>query len=127
MTWKLNRLQEQKIIELMLEGGISGKDAREMTSAAIKLSKECRINIFLVDASKLEAAPDTFSLYDLPNTLYLHDDLERDSRIAVVVSRLPQVQKDLKFYETTCMNQGWNVNLFSDREQAILWLTGGVI
>jgi hypothetical protein len=51
-------------------------------------------------------------------------DADRGARAALILPPSGTAEeKDARFYETVCRNWGWNVNVFSDRNQAIRWLT----
>ena len=54
---------------------------------------------------------------------YVADGLERLSRVALVYPRSPKAKEAARFYETACINRGWNVRLFPERDDAIEWLT----
>ena len=48
----------------------------------------------------------------------------RNNKLALVVPKGGRMWEDADFYATTCRNQGWQVALFSQRKEAIDWLTG---
>lgn len=122
MSWTLNCISDPGIVEVVFQGSVTGQAARQATSDAIGLAKAREIMDFLVDASGVEAAPDLSSLLDLPNKQYDAAGLSRLARIAIVSPRLSQARKDVQFYETACLNRGWNARLLSSRDEALRWL-----
>ena len=46
----------------------------------------------------------------------------RDSREAIVVPQLDAAAKDVRFWETTCRNRGFNVRVFQTMADASAWL-----
>lgn len=69
-----------------------------------------------------EAAMDmnTVEIYKLPQML-ISSGLNPNWRRALVVP--PAFLQDFKFYETAAYNQGYSVKVFTDRADALKWLT----
>jgi hypothetical protein len=124
MAWTLEHSSKLRVIELVCTGRTTGLDLREATSKAIALGKEQGSSMFLVDATEIELTASTFDLYDLPGRQYPAENLARQSHVAVVLPKRPKERKDAEFYETACVNRGWLVKLFPNRDEGIEWLTG---
>lgn len=124
MKWTLNYNGALSIVEVVYTGRNTGQDLRESTSEAIALSKTQGCLKFFVDATDIELGATLFDLYDLPATQYKSENLDRRSRAALVLPKLPKEQEDAKFYEIACSNQGWKVKSFLTRDEAIDWLKG---
>jgi hypothetical protein len=78
----------------------------------------------LVDATEIELTASTFDLYDLPAHQYVVDGIDHRTGVAVVQPKSRKEQEAAQFYETACVNRGWRVRLFPNRDEAIKWLMG---
>jgi hypothetical protein len=58
----------------------------------------------------------------LPEQKYAADKLDRKSRIAVLMPKDAAARKELQFYETVCLNRGWQVKIFNTKQEALAWL-----
>lgn len=123
MAYTLEYNHELRIVELVYTGRFTAQESKESTSKAIALGKVHDDADALVDATEVELAVSIVDLLDLPARQYVAEDMNRRIRVAVVSPRLPKDIRDAKFYETACLNRGWNVRLFPDRDDAIEWLT----
>lgn len=124
MTWTLDCNSQLRIIELVYTGRTSGMDLQESTSKAIAMGKEKGCLMFFVDATEIVVSGSIFDLLDLPARQYPAANLYHQGRIAVVLPKRPKEQEDARFYETACVNRGWAVKLFPNRDEGIEWLTG---
>ena len=123
MAYTLKYNRTLGIVELAYTGRYTAQESRESTAKAIALGKEHGDADALVDATEAEVAVSIIDLLDLPDRQYVAQGMNRRIRLAVVSPRLPKDHKDAKFYETACLNRGWNVRLFTSRDDAIEWLT----
>ena len=64
----------------------------------------------------------TFSVFQLPNQLYAEEGASHGIRIAVVVPADPAIRDLAKFYESACLNRGWQVCVLESRDAAMAWL-----
>jgi hypothetical protein len=124
MAYTLRFNPTLRIVELVFTGRYTAQVSRESTSKAIALGKEHGDVDALVDASKAELAVSLFDLLDLPARQYDRESMNRRIRVAVVPPSLPNDLELAQFYETACLNRGWQVQLFPNRKDAIEWLTG---
>jgi hypothetical protein len=123
MAYTLDYNRTLKIVELVYTGPYTAAESRESTSRAIALGKEHGDANALVDATEAELAISIVDLLDLPDTQYNAQDMSRKIRVAVLPPRKPESEEDARFYETACLNRGWQVRLFTSRDDAIEWLT----
>jgi hypothetical protein len=77
------------------------------------------------DGSAAELEAFIYELYDLPKQ-YAEEELNRRSRVAVILPASEKAREALRFYETASRNCGWDVQTFSERQGAIDWLTGDI-
>jgi len=123
MTWTIEYNSNLRIIDLVIAGSLTGLDMKEVTSKLITLGKNQGVALFLVDTTDLELAPSLSRIIDLPDKQYEEEGLDRRIRLALVLPRSPKAKEAALFYETACVNRGWNVKTFPNREEAIEWLT----
>jgi hypothetical protein len=89
----------------------------------IALAKETNSNRFLTDATQANLKVSVLGLYDLPE-LYQDHDLRRPVFIAVLTPTSEAGKRLIDFYETVCLNRGWTVGIFGERQEALDWLLG---
>ena len=123
MTWRLEFNSTLRIIDLVYVGHVTGPEMKEATTKAIALGKEKGILEVLVDGMEVDLGPSTTDLFELPDKQYPAEGKSRQSRIALVLPKSPELIKAARFYETACLNRGWCVQLFPNRDEAIQWLT----
>jgi hypothetical protein len=87
----------------------------------IALAKENNSNLFLSDCTQATFDVSTIAVLNLPE-FYKDQGLSRPVRIAIL-SPMSKAGKELvRFYETVCLNRGWIVNVFKERQEALDWL-----
>jgi len=123
MAYTLKFNPTLKIVELVFTGRLTAQESREATSEAIALGKKYGDADALVDAMDIELDVSILDLVDLPDRLYVEEDMSRRIRVAVVSPRPPKKEGNVRFYETSCLNRGWQVRLWPNRDDAIEWLT----
>lgn len=112
-----------QIVEVEYAGSITARDLRDSTSKCITLEKEKGIDKFLFDTTRMQFDATLFDIFDLPTKQYIKEGADRSARVAVIHSNTDKEKKAVRFYETTCRNRGWQVGAFSDRQNAMDWLT----
>ena len=123
MTWAIEYDDDLQIVVLTYSGKTTGEDIKEAAAARIAMGKEKGVNKFLIDAGKVETeASATLSIYEVPEDLYLRQEANRKSRIAVIRPESSVSREMVEFYETACLNLGWLVKVFQDRDNAVEWL-----
>jgi hypothetical protein len=89
--------------------------------ATLALASERKANRYLGDCTGLEhggSASDTYALTRFYETL----PIDRLSKEAIVLPAAEDAERDMRFYETTARNRGFNVRVFRSRQAAIRWL-----
>ena len=123
MSWTIDYNHTLGIIEIVYVGFTSRLDIQEVTSKAIAMTEKEETLDVLIDAVEMDPAPSVIDIYKLPAEQYVSEGLSHQIRIALVEPNLPQAKEAARFYETVCVNRGWSVQLFSHRDEAIIWLT----
>ena len=123
MPYEVEYNSELGIVEFTFTGSVTGEEFGRATIEGIDLAKAKDTKLFLIDDSDLQDAGSVIDLYNLPR-LYEKLGLERGSRGAVVLpTASSKAAEDARFHETVCLNRGWQVKVFTDRQEAIDWLT----
>ena len=124
MAWSSNFNAELGIIETTFRGPTTAADFRKNTTAALALAKQAGTTRHLIDSSELIFAASLADLFQLPASQYEREQADRRSRIAILSPRDEKAREATHFYQTACVNRGWTVKLFADRQAAIGWLRG---
>lgn len=112
-----------RIVQVKYVGRVTGDEFRKTTIEVLDLAKANNTNLFLIDDSELENVASIFDLYELPK-LYRELGADGDSKAALIMPSVDTAAaEDVRFYETVCLNRGWQVKAFSERQEAINWLT----
>ena len=123
MPGTVEYVSELGIVKLTYVGKVTADEFREGAVRALDLSRENNTRLFLVDDSKWEGGTSVFDLYELP-TLFTELGFKRDSKGALILPPSGTAESnDAHFFETTFINKGWQAKVFTDRQEAISWLT----
>lgn len=109
------------VIEVIFKGGTTAGDLVKITSECISIGDETHTAKFLVDTSDIELAASSLDIINLPNQ-YAAEHINRFTRIALIQPTSAASRESVHFYETVCVNRGWFVKIFTDRQSAMDWL-----
>lgn len=121
MAWAANYNHDQNLVELIYKGTVSPADLHEALLAAAKLARENNSILFLADCTDMEGGHSVIDLYGLIS-LYESVGLQLKMKEALLLPSMKSPKEDVKFYETACLNKGFNVKVFSQKEKALIWL-----
>ena len=119
MPWSLSQPEEHPWVELVYHGVVP---LHELVEAFEALMGLCRgRTLFLADCTRLEGQP---SPVDLLRLIERFDTTSqgRQFREAILVPK-GQAADAVRFYETACLNRGFQVRVFEQRGDAEAWLT----
>jgi len=123
MPWSLEYLENLQIVELTISGRVSGDELKEAATARIALGQEEGVHKYIINARHIDAPESaTPEVYDIPTKMYAEKNLSRASQIAVIAPLSSESMWVTGFYEDICVNRGWRVRTFLDRDLAIDWL-----
>ncbi|MBN1826432.1 MAG: STAS/SEC14 domain-containing protein [Candidatus Eisenbacteria bacterium] len=123
MTWTVECNEELGIIILTYSGVTTGEEIKKAAVARIDLGKKKGVTKFLIDTRTVKTDESaTFDIYDVPNKIYPSKGDLHESRIAILEPESSTSTKMVQFFESVCVNRGWMVKIFQDRESAIRWL-----
>ena len=112
---------ELGIVEAVFSGIVTAEEVRAETAECLVLSRENKTSMFLTDLREADLRLTTVDIVTLPD-LYSSIGSRRPVRMAVMPPPHEKGRKDVAFYETVCINQGWTAKVFSERREAIDWL-----
>jgi hypothetical protein len=121
MPWKTNLVQNPGYIEVTYTGKVTPEELYLALENAVLLSRESNIILFLADLTEMIGGHSVFDLYGV---ISIYETLNMDAKAkeAIVMTSLQDTVDEIKFYETTCKNRGFNVRVFKLKEEAISWL-----
>ena len=123
MSWSVEHNAEIGVVQCTYIGRVTAEEFKKSTIQAIDLAKNHDTNLFLLDDSKWEGGASLVGIFELTD-LYLELKVDRRSRAALILPLSgAALEADARFYETVCLNRGWQVKVFPERQEAINWLT----
>ncbi|MFA6979105.1 MAG: hypothetical protein WC209_07240 [Ignavibacteriaceae bacterium] len=122
MSWDIKLITEPKIIKLIYSGTVTPDQLKEALTSCVTLAKKENILRFIADTIPLV---DGHSVFDLYAVIQLYETIGFDQRMkeAVIVQVDSPALEVASFYETACLNRGYNVKIFSNESEAITWLS----
>jgi hypothetical protein len=121
MTLKIKYNTEYGIVESVLSNHVTHEELIMETTQCIALAKENNSNLFLSDASNAIIKTSIINALSLED-IHVKEKLKRNSRIALIRPVSKESNEFVSFYETACINRGWDVKIFTDRQSALDWL-----
>jgi hypothetical protein len=123
MPWSIEYIEDLQIVELTISGRVSGDELKEAAAARIALGQEKSADKYIIDVTHIDAPESaTPEVYDITTRMYAEKNLSRASQIAVIAPISSESMWVTGFYEDICVNRGWRVHTFLDRDLAIDWL-----
>ena len=120
MEWKIDINEEDKYIEVITSGIANKEDSLNMAKAISHTMKTNRITKALIDHRNLVSVTgDTTDIYNRPKLFKIIGLILR-VKIAEVIK--PEHIEHFKFFETVCVNRGYRISVFQDKEKALSWL-----
>lgn len=121
MPWKTNVLESPKCVEIAYIGNVTPEELYMALKNSVLLSRENNTILFLSDCTDMIGGHSVVDLYGLIG-MFDNLDLSPDSKEAIIMKSLQSSIQEIKFYETACKNRGFNVKIFTGREDAVAWL-----
>jgi len=123
MAWNIKYNCDHKIIEITYSGIVSPSELNDALAAAMSLSqKECTL-LVLADCTDIAGGHSVTDLFFLIS-LYEKHGL-RGMKEALILPALKSSIDQVLFYETACLNRGFNVKILRNSQEAIAWLKEG--
>ena len=121
MPYKIHIHTEREFIEVVYSGPVTPDEVLEVDSKTIKLERKNVPNLYLSDFLNANLTFSILDLYNKPST-WTKRGFNPLNKLAIISTNFGKQWEDLKFFETTSLNQGLNVKIFSNREDALDWL-----
>lgn len=121
MPTHISRDADSRIIEVSLVDRVSGQELHDVAVQNIQLIEETGEMRNLIDATQLSETGTILDIYLLPGR-YKEKNLDRRARFAVVLPDGHHLEHLAEFYETVCVNRGWQARRFSSHSAALTWL-----
>ncbi|MBN1472448.1 MAG: hypothetical protein JW925_11760 [Syntrophaceae bacterium] len=120
MEWDIVINDEHKCIEVVTRG-IADKDSSlVLAKDVINKLNATQFKKVLVDHRNLEKAiGKIIDIYERPK-LYKEHGVKLGTKLALIIK--PEHSEVYEFLETVCVNQGFLVSIFQDKEKALAWL-----
>ena len=109
---------DEDYIEIKVTGYLDKHLMEQGGLLIIETSKKHSCSRFLNDMRDVEGEISTIAIHKTPE-VQIKQGFDRTSKRAVIYSSHAE---DFKFYETSARNQGINVQVFSDYDEAKRWL-----
>lgn len=113
-------LEEKDIVVIRTSGSYELEAEIETLKKVISKLNEHNCNRCIFDHRATSVIARTMGSYNRPE-LYWDLGLKHSVKMAIV---LRELNNDLRFYETVCVNRGWRVKIFNDYDAAVDWLAG---
>lgn len=123
MAWTVEYNKHLRIIEVVLQGNVTGPEIRAAATRANELHKQMNVLDAVIDATDVQIPPPIIDIYELPAKQFIAEGLNRRVRMALVNPRSLVAREAAHFYETACINMGWQVKSFPTQDKAVAWLT----
>ena len=123
MPWTFGYNRAMGYVEIVYYGFTTAADLQESTSRCIAVEHELGVNRFLVDATDMELDATLEDVHDIPDKQYVRENADRHGRVAAILSDSPYERDAIECYRDTCRDQGWQVEAFKLRQEAVDWLT----
>ena len=121
MPWTVEYLAEKELTLSVAIGEILDEDGRALVVEIVRLLKQHRSNLVLVDCSAVVTKASLPGLYRLPDYATALG-APWNIRLAVVIPRTRFRIETFHFFELVFRNAGYDVHLFDERDVAEEWL-----
>lgn len=122
MAWRVSYDDSNRCVVYVFIGKNTGSDFHNATSCGIATGKEYQTDHYLVDLQEVDVRASLVDILDMPKKQYEDEQLQRCSRIAVILPKSEKSRAEARFYETASINRGWRVKCFETRSAALNWL-----
>ena len=121
MRWEIEILKKEGIVSSKYSGKINYDQLIQKVSESISNGKKKGINTYLIDNRNLKSDLSVTDIYNL-SRVFIEKGIYSFNKIAVIYNTKTIKNEDLSFFETVFQNQGLNLQLFTNKNQALEWL-----
>lgn len=121
MPFKIEILQEPERIEVAYYGKVTEEELRLAIKEFMDKKGGSKYLLVLTDCLGITTSPSVLDVYERIN-MYEKLGIDTKTKEAILIPSDQVVVENVKFYETACLNRGYNVRIFENRQEAIDWL-----
>ncbi|HMQ78438.1 MAG TPA: STAS/SEC14 domain-containing protein [Ignavibacteria bacterium] len=121
MPFKINTATNPDRIEVTYSGVVSDEEFRRAIAEFIEFNSRKKCLLVLTDLREMTVTPSILNVYDSIN-MFEKMGIDNRTSEALILPENKFIEKNIKFYENACLNRGYNVRIFYNREDAIAWL-----
>jgi hypothetical protein len=120
MKWEIVIHDKDNYIEVTTSGIADGDGSLNMAKAIAQIMRSNRINKALIDHRNIESViGSTMDVYHRPKIFRLIGAI-LGIKIAEIIK--PEHMEHFRFFETVCLNLGYQLSVFQDKDKALVWL-----
>lgn len=121
MPYTIDYLKDERIVLITNLGEFTHDDFLKQAQETYEVGLLNHCSLFLVDCTSMIARASTLKIFSTPD-MYEKMNAPRTNKVALIAPTDQDTKTDLKFYETVCVNRGWPIKMFADRDSAVRWL-----
>ena len=120
MEWDIVINEEHQYCEVITRGVADKDSSLNMVKSIINEMKSKNIKKVLIDHRNLERVVGSImEIYERPKLI---KDSGADLGVKIALIIKPEHLEHFRFFETVCINQGFLISIFQDKEKAMSWL-----
>ena len=120
MEWNLVIHDEDGYLEVVTGGMVDGDGTIDMAKAIAQTMKSHRLTKALIDHRNVVGViGGTSAIYTRPK-MFRFIGLTLGIKIAEIIR--PEHEGHFRFFESVCLNQGYRLSVFQDKDKALTWL-----
>jgi hypothetical protein len=120
MEWNVVIHDEERYVEIITGGMVEGDSTVDMAKALAQTMRNQRLIRALIDHRNVEGVVGgTSAIYNRPK-MFRFIGLTLGIKIAEIIR--PEHEELFKFFESVCINQGYRLSVFQEKDQALTWL-----
>lgn len=121
MPFKIEIHPNPERIECTYYGKVTEEELRLAIREFMEKGGGTDLLLVLTDCLGMTASPSVLDVYERIN-MYEKLGIDTETKEAILIPSDQVVMENVKFYETACLNRGYNVRIFEKKEDAIKWL-----
>jgi len=121
MPWDVNYLEAEYLVIIQNSGELTNEDFIAETTEAWRVMRQHHTYACMVDNRNYHHPFSLIDLYELP-IFFDKIGVDRRVRVALLFNQGSPLKDDVRFFETVCINQGYNFKVFYEESEAKSWL-----
>ena len=120
MEWNIIIHDEEKYLEVVTSGMVDSEGTIDMAKAIALTMKSHRLRKALIDhRNVVNVTGGATGTYNRPK-IFRFIGLTLGIKIAEIIR--PEHEGHFRFFESVCINQGYRLSVFQDKDNALTWL-----